>query len=262
MPYSKDDRKLILDQLNTELIGCDVMVHDSVESTNDMAISLAQTGSPEGTVVLSDHQTKGKGRRDRSWYSEPHSGIYLSVILKPTLPPEQMAQITLVAGVAMIQAINEFSQAKPLLKWPNDIFINHKKVAGILSEQYQGGDHTGIIIGIGVNVNHSRFPVSLQHIATSLAMENGGSLERLPLIIALLNHLDKEYRLFMDEGLGSAIDQWNFNSDMFGKHVSLTQGNETIVGTAEMLNEEGHLVISLESGEKIAFASGEVALLE
>ena len=262
MPYSADDRQLILDQLTTHLIGCEILIHDSLDSTNNTALLEAQKGIREGTVILADSQTKGKGRRDRQWYSESHVGIYLSTILKPSIPTEQMAQITLVAGVALVRAINDFSQAQAFLKWPNDIFLNHKKVAGILTESYQGGDHTGVILGIGINVNHSRFPVSLQHIATSLAMENGGLVERPPLISSLLNHLDREYRCFLDEGISPAINQWNFNSEMFGKNVSLTRGTETFVGTAIRLDEEGHLVILLDSGAETAFDSGEVNLLE
>lgn len=262
MPYSADDRQVILDQLTTNLIGCEILIHDCVDSTNNTALLEAQKGIKEGTVILADSQTKGKGRRDREWYSESNVGIYLSTILKPSIPTERMAQITLVAGVALVRAINDFSQAKAFLKWPNDIFLNHKKVAGILTESYPGGDHTGIILGIGINVNHSRFPVSLQHIATSLAMENGGKFERLSLISSLLNHLDKEYRCFLDEGISPAIDQWNFNSEMFGQHVSLDRGTETFVGTAIRLDEEGHLVILLDSGAETAFDSGEVTLLE
>ena len=262
MPYSPNDRKWILDQLTTDLIGCEILIHDSVDSTNDMAIHQAQKGMREGTVILADSQTRGKGRRDRQWHSEPNVGVYLSTILKPSLPLEQMAQITLVAGVALVQAINDFSQAKAFLKWPNDIILNHKKVAGILTESYQGGDHTGVILGIGINVNHSRFPVSLQHIATSLAMENGVLFERPPLISSLLTHLDREYRCFLDEGISPVIDQWNFNSEMFGKHISLTRGTETFVGTAMKLNEKGYLVILLDDGAETAFDSGEVTLLE
>ncbi len=261
MPYSTHDRQQILGQLTTDLIGCEVLIHDSVDSTNDMAVLQAQKGMQEGTVILADSQTKGKGRRDRQWYSEPNVGIYISTFLKSSLPPEQMAQITLVAGVALVQAINDYSQAQAFLKWPNDIVLNHKKVAGILCESYQGGDHTGVVLGIGINVNHSRFPVSLQHIATSLAMENGGIFERLPIITALLTHLDREYSCFLDEGIAPAIDQWNFNSQMFGNPVSLTRGTETFVGTAIRLDEEGHLVIMLDSGAETAFDSGEVTLL-
>lgn len=262
MPYSPEDQQWIQSQLQAEHIGREIITYDSVDSTNDIAKRLVGESDKEGTVILADSQTQGKGRLGRTWYSEENVGIYLSIFLKPSLPPEQIAQITLVAGVALVQAVNEFSRARAYLKWPNDIFLNGKKVAGILTENCQKNIHSGVILGIGINVNHAHFPVHLQHIATSMAMENGEIFERLPLITFLLNHLDQGYQSFLNEGISATIDQWNLNSDMFGKHISLTQGTQTFSGTAMKLDEEGHLVMLVDNGEKIAFDSGEVTLLE
>ncbi len=262
MPYSQEDQQWIRNQLRAECIGREIITYDSVDSTNDIAKSLVGESDKEGTVILADSQTQGKGRMGRTWYSEEKVGIYLSTFLKPSLPPEQISQITLVAGVALAQAINEFSRTRAFLKWPNDIILNGKKVAGILTENHQNNTHSGIILGIGINVNHSHFPVSLQHIATSMAMENGEIFERLPLITFLVNHLDQEYRCFLDEGLSPIIDHWNLNSDMFGKQISMTQGTETFSGTAMKLNDQGHLVVMMDNGEEIDFDSGEVTLRE
>jgi BirA family biotin operon repressor/biotin-[acetyl-CoA-carboxylase] ligase len=262
MPYSQEDRKWIQDQLNAEHIGRKVKFYDSVDSTNNIAKRLLSESNKEGTVVLADNQTQGKGRQGRTWYSEENVGIYLSIILKPSLPSEQVAQITLVTGVALLQAINEFSQTRAYLKWPNDILINGKKVAGILTENYLNNAQPGVVLGIGVNVNHARFPVPLQQIATSMAMENGENFERLPIITCFLNHLDEEYQSFLKEGLSPTVHVWNMNSDMFGKQITMTQGNQTFPGTAIRLNEEGQLVIQLGNGEEIAFSSGEVTLME
>ena len=258
MPYSPKDQKWIQSQLQAEHIGREVIICNTVGSTNDVAKRLAK----EGAVILADKQSQGKGRLGRTWYSEGNVGIYLSTFLKPSLPPEQMTRITLVAGVALVQAINEFSQTRAYLKWPNDILLNGKKVAGILTENYQNKTGSGVVLGIGINVNHAHFPVPLQHIATSMAMENGEIYERLPLITFLLNHLDQEYRSFLNEGVSAIVDQWNQNSDMFGRHVSLTQGTQTFLGTAMKLDEEGQLVIMMDNGEEIAFDSGEVTLME
>ena len=262
MPYSQEDQRWIRSQLRAECIGQKIITYDSVESTNEIAKSLVGDSDNEGTVILSDSQTQGKGRQGRIWYSEEKVGVYLSVLLKPSLRPEQIAQITLVAGVALNQTVNEFSRVPAYLKWPNDILLNGKKVAGILTENCRQNINSGIVLGIGVNVNHAHFPVSLQQIATSMAMENGEIFERLPFITYLLNHLDQEYRCFLDEGLSHTIDQWNMNSDMFGKQVSMTQGAQTYYGTAMKLNKKGHLVILTDDGEEIAFDSGEVSLLE
>ncbi|MDH5761453.1 MAG: biotin--[acetyl-CoA-carboxylase] ligase [Nitrospinota bacterium] len=262
MPYSSEDQNWIRDQLHTQHVGREIITYTTVESTNDLAKELVTAWDKEGTVILADCQTQGKGRSGRTWYSEENVGIYLSVLLKPGLAPEQIAPITLIAGVALTQALNEFSRTRPVLKWPNDILLNGKKVAGILTENHKEDGHSGIILGIGINVNHTRFPISLQHIATSLAMENGESFERPPLIAAFLNHLDREYSGFLEEGPSHAALQWNQHSEMFGKHISLKQGTETYSGTAMKLDDEGRLVILLDSGEEMAFVAGEITSME
>ncbi len=261
MPYSGKEQKWIRSQVNTELIGREIITYDSVESTNDLAKSLVTDWNREGTVILANSQTRGRGRLGKSWHSEKDLGIYLSTMVMPELPPEHMPQITMVAGVAVVQAINEFSQERAHLKWPNDILLNEKKVAGILTENHQDHGHSGIIIGIGVNVNHSRFPIPLQHLATSLAMENGRSFDRLLLIAALITQLDREYRSFLDHGLPPTLQQWSQYSEMFGMHLSLAQGNVNHTGTAIKLDERGRLVVLLDTGEEKAFDSGEVTLL-
>ncbi len=262
MPYSQADLKWIQSQLKAEYIGRKIVNYDTVDSTNDIAKRLVGKSDEAGTVILADSQTQGKGRLGRTWHSEKNVGIYLSTFLNLSLPPEQTAQITLVAGVALVQAVNEFSRDRAHLKWPNDILLNGKKVAGILTENCRGKAQSGVIIGIGINVNHAHFPVSLQHIATSMAMENGKIFEKLPLITFLLNRLDQEYRSFLKKGISPTVDQWNLNSEMFGKHISLTQGTQTFSGTAMKLNEVGQLVILIDNGEEVAFDSGEVTLLE
>ena len=263
MPYSQEDQRWIKSQLQAEHIGQEILIYDAVDSTNDIAKRMVGESDNEGTVILANSQTQGKGRLGRIWHSEENVGVYLSVLLKTSLPPEQISKIALVAGVALVQTINEFSQARAYLKWPNDVLLNGKKVAGILTEYCKKKAHSEVILGIGINVNHAHFPVSLQHIATSMAMENGEIFERLPLISFLLNHLDQEYQSFLNAGISPTVDQWNINSDMFGKHISLTKGTQTFFGTAMKLDsEEGNLVVLTDNGEELAFDSGEVTLME
>ena len=263
MPYSPEDQQWIQSQLRAEHIGREIIIYDSVDSTNDIAKRLVDKSDKEGTVILANSQTQGKGRQGRTWHSEENVGVYLSTLLKTSLPPEQISKIALVAGVALVQAINEFSRARAYLKWPNDILLNGKKVAGILTEYCKKEAHSEVILGIGINVNHARFPIALQHIATSMAMENGDIFERLPLITFLLNRLDQEYQSFLNKGLSPTVTKWNLNSDMFGKHISLTKGTQTFFGTAMKLDEEeGSLILLTDNGEEIAFDSGEVTLME
>ena len=260
MPYSPIQQMQIKSQVETELIGREIFIYDSIPSTNDRAKQMIADWDREGIIILADSQSEGKGRLGRKWLSESEAGIYLSALVKPDLPQNQISQITLVAGVALVRAINEFSPAKAYLKWPNDILINEKKVAGILTENYQTAGHSGVIIGIGINVNHKRFPLALQHIATSLAMENGDAPDRESLIPVLIKHLDHEYRCFLKEGLSPVLQHWSMNSDMFGMHITITRGNETYPGTAQKLDELGRLVVLLDTGEEMAFDSGEVTL--
>jgi BirA family biotin operon repressor/biotin-[acetyl-CoA-carboxylase] ligase len=263
MPYSQEDQNWIQSQLQAEHFGQEIIIYDSVDSTNDLAKRLIGKSHKEGTIILANSQTQGKGRMGRTWHSEENVGIYLSTFVKTTLPPDQISKIALVVGVALVEAINEFSRTRAYLKWPNDILLNGKKVAGILTEYSKKIEHAEVIIGIGINVNHAHFPVDLQHIATSMAMENGDIFERLPLISFLLNRLDQEYQSFLDEGISPTVVRWNLNSDMFGKHITLTKGTQTFFGTAMKLDEEkGHLVLLTENGEEIAFDSGEVTLVE
>lgn len=263
MPYSQEDQQWIQSQLQAEQIGQEILIYDSVDSTNDIAKRLKVESAKEGTVILANSQTQGKGRLGRTWHSEEDVGVYLSVLLKTSLPPKQISKTTLVAGVALAQTINEFSQVRAYLKWPNDILLNGKKVAGILTEYYKKKSYSEVILGFGINVNHTHFPASLQHIATSMSMENGEIFERLPLISSLLNHLDQEYRSFLNKGISPTINQWDLNSNMFGKHLSLTKGTQTFFGTAMKLDEEeGRLVMLTDSGEEIAFDSGEVTSME
>ena len=152
----------------------------------------------EGAVVIADHQTRGRGRQGRSWHSEPATGLYLSTLLKPNLPPEKLACLTLMAGVATVSAIHQQTSAPAKLKWPNDILLNGKKLAGILCECIaKSGNTPAVIVGIGINLNHTSFPESIKDTATSLKLETGKNVDRADLILSLLQNLDSEYKEFL-----------------------------------------------------------------
>ncbi|NIQ00069.1 MAG: biotin--[acetyl-CoA-carboxylase] ligase [Nitrospinaceae bacterium] len=262
MTYSTEDTQWIQSQLNTSVVGSQIEAYDSIDSTNDHLKGSLAGDIAEGTVILADTQTHGKGRLGRDWYSEKGVGIYLSVLLKPALPSKLIPQITLIAGLAAVEAVNGFSQARAFLKWPNDIFLNHKKVGGILSENHQEEEHSGVILGIGLNINHTGFPEPLKTIATSLAIENGAPVDRLPIIASFLNRLDRHYQAFLASGLQPFLIPWTQNSEMFDKRITVTRGPQTYTGTAQKIDSEGRLVVLLESGEEIALDSGEVTLKE
>ncbi|MDA0692442.1 MAG: biotin--[acetyl-CoA-carboxylase] ligase [Nitrospinae bacterium] len=257
------DAEKIRNDLRPVRLGSYILVFDEIDSTNDLAQKYLEEGALEGLVLIAESQTRGRGRMGRSWVSPPGTGIYMSVLLKPQIQPQRLPQLTLLAGLASVQAINEFSSQKVQLKWPNDILLNGKKLCGILSEYHatQSGE-SAVIIGIGVNVNHSRndFPEDLRPIATSLMIETGSPVDRQALATAIIRHLDQEYDAYLQNRSPDVINKWANHSDMFGKKISVTKGKSVIHGTALGLDSEGRLLMRTKSGEEIAFDSGEVSL--
>lgn len=250
-------------RLKTTCIGSEIIVLTESSSTNDLAKHYFEQGAREGLTLIADRQTQGKGRFGRVWFSDPGVGIYLSVLLKPSLHSQPFSGLTLLAGVATVRAINRFTTVKASLKWPNDILINGKKVCGILCETCGvGAEPTGAIIGIGINVNHDRqqFPDELRDTATSLKIETGAPVDRSDLIQSLLQHLDEGYLLYKKEGIAPLIGQWSEHTEIFGKSVVLNQGGRFTQGIALRLAPSGNLVIRTEDGQEVSYASGEVTL--
>lgn len=229
-------------------------VLEQIDSTNEeIRRNLAL---PEGAVVIADQQTHGRGRQGRSWHSEPGTGLYLSTLLKPGLPPENLALVTLMAGVATVSAIQQQATVPATLKWPNDILLNGKKLAGILCEYIPG---TAVIVGIGINLNQVSFPEDIQSIATSLKLETGNTINRADLVLSLLEKLDREYEIFLQGKKASLIQKWTQQSNMFGKTVTVHQKGKSLTGTAMELDPEGRLILLTSDGEKYMLDSGEVS---
>ena len=253
----------IKSNLNCLRIGSEILVFDAIDSTNDLAKQYLENEAAEGLVLIADSQTGGRGRIGRSWVSLPGVGIYLSVILKPEIQPGRVPQLTLLAGLATTLAINEFTPQKARLKWPNDILLKGKKLCGILCEYHSiPNGEAGVIIGIGINVNHSLsdFPDDLKSSATSLNIETGNPVDRLALVRSLIGNLDQQYDAYLGNGEQAVIEKWLENSDMVGKKITLTQGKSATRGTALGLDSHGRLLMRSEKGEELAFDSGEVSL--
>ena len=251
--------------LYCERIGSNIIFLPEVDSTNDLIKKYLIDNVSEGTVVVAETQTGGRGRRGRSWHSPPETGIYLSTLLKPNLELSQLSIITLLAGVAATLTINEFSNQNAYLKWPNDILINNKKVCGLLCEMIKKQKElSSVIIGIGINANQmpEQFPGHLKSIATSIRIVNGFPIERLAVIQSFLTNLDREYQAYLNEGKSSVIKKWSLNTKLFGKKVSIKHGSKITTGSAMRLDELGRLVLLLDNGYEEAFDSGEVSLRE
>lgn len=231
-----------------------------IDSTNaEISRSLEDHPHEEGLIVLADSQTGGKGRLGRVWHSAPATGIYISTLIRPNLQPEKLPIITLMTGLATAIAVNNFTFEPAQLKWPNDLLLNGKKIAGVLCEYYSAKT-PAVIIGIGINVNHTQFPADLKDIATSLKLETGLEVNRTELIKRIITQLDFQYDELKNNKIEKLIDDWTRHTDLFGKTISLKKGNQSITGKAIRLDNLGRLVIANDSGKETAYDSGEVRL--
>jgi BirA family biotin operon repressor/biotin-[acetyl-CoA-carboxylase] ligase len=253
----------IKSRLNSLRLGSEILVFKTVDSTNELARQYLEKDAQEGLVLIAETQTRGRGRRGRNWLSSPEVGLYFSIILKPNIHPQRQPQLTLLAGLATTLAINEFTLQKARLKWPNDILLNGKKCCGILSETHPIHDgKTGVIVGIGINANHSLsdFPVELKTTATSLMIETENEIDRMALVSAVLGHFDKLYDAFLKDEEYAFMEQWLENSDMIGKKITVSRGDSVTCGTALGLDSDGRLLLRADNGEEMVFDSGEVSL--
>ncbi len=247
--------------LQTKTLGKMIHYEESVETTQKIARTLANDGVPEGTLVVAEEQLGGKGRLMRNWYSPKFSGIWMSLILRPKIPFHQAPQLTLIAAVAVAQAIEHTTSLKPQIKWPNDILINRKKVTGILTELQAESDRIhSVIIGIGINVNQEKsdFPEELQEIATSLLIEDGKKVSRARVIQEVLVRLEALYEQFLDEGFLPIKQLWESYAISLGKEIKATTVNDTIVGKAIGITEEGVLLVEDRSGKVHSIYSADI----
>jgi len=258
----------IMECLQTELIGSSrekIHYYKRIDSSNSVLKKMAETGAPEGTVVLADEQTQGRGRLGRFWLSPFGKNIYLSILLKPPLQPQDSPLLTLLAAVAAVRSIRRSLPNLSIgIKWPNDVLINNRKVCGILTELKAEADLLHyLIIGIGINVNWRAedFPAELKHIATSLYIENSRrSVSRQKLLCALLQEMESSYRRFLDKGPQTVISAWKKYNLTLGKNVTVHTLREDFTGYAVDIDSEGALLVKDEKGILKRFHSGDVTL--
>lgn len=237
----------ILQNLRTRRIGQHVISVQEVDSTNLLAAKLADRGEPDGTLVIAELQTGGKGRRGRSWFSPAGTGIWMSLILRPSLPMAQAPLITLIAAVAVSQALTEITGCMAGIKWPNDILFEGKKCCGILTEMSMESDEINyVILGIGVNVNQQAadFPEEIAARATSLGIVSGSQFRRSEVVQLILERFESVYDRFLAEGSFAPIRElWIKQSITIGKQVSAQTPRGVIQGTAVGLDDMGALMV-------------------
>ncbi|HHW42135.1 MAG TPA: biotin--[acetyl-CoA-carboxylase] ligase [Syntrophomonadaceae bacterium] len=257
--YPREIRK----GLGTRSFGQEIFHFRRVGSTNQVAFDLARRGYPEGTVVVAEEQTSGRGRWQRPWFSPPETGIWLSLILRPDMAPVKVPQLTLVAGAACARAIHGCLGFRPAIKWPNDLLYNGKKLCGILVEMEAAAEQVHfLVIGIGINVNQeeSDFPPELRETAASLRMVTGSRVARVPLVRRILEVLEEDYRDFCSSGFTGVRERWLEYETTLGKAVQVRLGEKQFTGTAEDLDAEGNLLLRLKDGKLQKIISGELTL--
>ena len=243
--------------LKTKSFGRKVLYFDSLSSTMDMATQLALKGAKEGTIVIAETQTKGRGRLGRTWYSPKHKGLYFSLILRPEISPDKAAIITLLAGVSICEAIKESSGLEVQIKWPNDIFIRNKKLGGILTEIKAEVDAVNfIVVGIGLNINNDK--KSLIAGSTSLKEEKSGQFSRLSILQDVLYRLEINYLALEKKGPQSIIDKWRQFAITLGRRVKVYSHKEHIEGEALDIDSDGGLLIRNDSGLTRKVFAGDV----
>jgi BirA family biotin operon repressor/biotin-[acetyl-CoA-carboxylase] ligase len=229
-----------------------------IDSTNSVAMALGEHGESHGTVVIAEEQTAGRGRAGHTWHSEKTNGIYMTVLLRPTISPQQAPLITLLAGLAVRDAIQEQTGLTPDLRWPNDLLFGRKKFCGILTEMNAEQDQIHFVaVGIGINVNHDHIPKELCKIATSLRIETKRAQSRIEIVARLLWHLDSYYNRFVTEGPEAIVTRFSeVSSFARGKRVRIETATETYTGTTAGLEPSGLLRVKREDGRTLPVIAG------
>ena len=247
----------------TGTIGRDIRVFEQTTSTNDVVDKLARDEVKEGVVVFAESQTKGRGRLGRKWASPARKGLWFSVLLRPDLRPQQATQLTVASAISLRRAIETQTGLKPEIKWPNDILVAGRKVAGILTELNAELDRVKyVILGLGVDVNQSlaEFSAELRKSATSLKIEAGRPVSRAELAVAILRELDRDYARICAGGFAAVADEWEEHCTTLGRQVVLRMGERQLHGRAEALGEDGALLLRTEHGHLERIVGGDVAL--
>ena len=251
--------------LNTAIIGRHIVCLAETASTNGDAFRLAEQGADEGTVVLADAQSNGKGRMGRVWSSPAGVNLYCSVILRPGVMPYEAPQLTFLSAVAVARAIEQISGCIPEIKWPNDVLIDGNKVAGLLNEMSAETDGVNfVILGIGVNLNMTaeQFPDDLRHPATSLLVEAGRPFGRAGFVAVMLNELDRLYGDFISNGFAPVREEWQRRCNAHGRELEVSDvGPEIVRGMFAGIDDSGALLVQGLDGTINRILSGDVRVL-
>lgn len=245
------------------VIGRDIRVFQETTSTSDVLERLARDGVREGMVIFAESQTRGRGRLGRAWVSPPGRGLWFSVLLRPALRPQAATRLTVAAAVGLSRAIRRALPVRPEIKWPNDLMLHGRKIAGVLTEMAGELDsirHASLGIGVNANLQTEDFPPAVRATATSLRLALGRPVDRPALAATLLQELDGAYTEALGDGFAALSDEWSEQCTTLGRLVTVQAGNRRISGRAESLDDEGALLLRTDSGHLERIVGGDVSL--
>lgn len=253
--------------LRTHQVGCELVVLAEVDSTNDALMARARAGAPAGTVVIAESQTKARGRRGQPWFSPPGLNLYASVLLRPTLRASHLPVFSFIASLGVTDALVELG-ARPTIKWPNDVLLDGRKVAGSLADVSLRGEHVeAVVLGVGVNLNVSAEALRgglgpAAQFATSVAEALGAPVDRAAFAAAYLNAVDRWAETFEREGGAPLVAAWKQREIVTARRVEVRNGGEVVEGRVQGLDAEGHLIVIDPRGARKVVTTGDLRLLD
>ncbi len=251
--------ELITNQLRTKWLGKEIIYNKEVESTQKIAHEFAKNGVPNGTIVIANAQTAGKGRLGRSWTSEKGKGLWFSMIIRPDFSYQKAPLITLFTSLVIFESIRKLYDLDIKIKWPNDIYVNEKKCGGILTEIH--GEHDKIhyiIIGIGINTHLTSFPDDIKHKAVSIEEALKTTPKRLDLLTEIISYFEEQFEVFSVEGFTPFFKKYNEWLLWKNKKIFINQQNEEISGINKGINADGFLLLEKDNGETIKIVAGDI----
>jgi BirA family transcriptional regulator, biotin operon repressor / biotin---[acetyl-CoA-carboxylase] ligase len=247
------------------VVGREIAVFQETTSTSDIVDKLARDGVKEGMVVFAESQTRGRGRLGRRWHSPPGKGLWFTVLLRPDMRPSAATRFVIAAAVALCRALRETAGVQPEIKWPNDVLIRGRKVAGILIEMNAELDHINYLllgIGVGVNLEARDYPAELKPLATSLRIETRALVNRASLAVAILRELDQVYLAIRGGHFTALTEEWYRQCGTLGGQVTIKVGDRIIQGRVEAIDDEGVLLLRTQHGRIERILGGDVTVIK
>lgn len=252
----------LVSRLKTKWMGRPCLYLEQVDSTNNYAKKIAEEGALEGTLVVAREQTAGRGRRGRSWTTLEDVNIMMTLLLRPKIRPDSASRLTLLMAMAVACGIRKVTGLEALIKWPNDVVVDAKKVCGILTEMNTEIDYINyVVIGAGINVNQKEFPTEIQDTASSLCIALGENISRAELMAAVMEALECFYEIFLKtQDLTELYQEYNTLCINCGRQVRVLEPGHEYIGTAVGINKNGELIVRRENGEQTLVYAGEVSV--